>query len=97
MSDCPVNEKYLTKDKINLAVFLSPQAKDLLSETRFFSQERHLSLIASFFYLCFNEPEIIQSLSYLDYTPGASWGITRTIITIFLVNKRIRFKIFSSN
>ena len=69
MSDCPVNEKYLTKDKINLAVFLPPQAKDLLSETRFFSQERHLSLIASFFYLCFNEPEIIQSLSYLDYTP----------------------------
>jgi len=67
-SDLTLKENYLRRKKINLASFLSPQAKEILIESHRFSLSKHLPLALTCLWLLFNKQEIINALRYLDFT-----------------------------
>jgi len=67
-SDLSLKENYLKRKKINLALLLSPQAKEILIESRHLSLNKHLSLPLTCLYALFNKQEIINALRYLDFT-----------------------------
>ena len=67
-SDLSIKENYLKRKKINLALLLSPQAKEILIESRRFSLNKHLPLPLTCLYVLFDKQEIINALRYLDFT-----------------------------
>ncbi|MFA5392436.1 MAG: ATP-dependent Clp protease ATP-binding subunit [Candidatus Paceibacterota bacterium] len=67
-SDFSIKENNLKRKKINLALFLSPQAKEILIESSRLSLNKHLPLALSCLWLLLNKQEIISALRYLDFT-----------------------------
>jgi len=69
-SDLPLTEEYLRKKKINLARFLSPQAKNVLIEAKNISFAFQLDFFHALFYTLLHKREIIDALSILDISSG---------------------------
>jgi len=65
-SDLPLSEQYLKKKKINLARFLSPQAKNILIEAKNISLAFQLDFFHGMFYDLLSKREIVDALSILD-------------------------------
>jgi len=65
-SDLPLSEQYLKKKKINLARFLSPQAKNILIEAKNISLAFQLDFFHGMFYALLSKREVIDALSILD-------------------------------
>ncbi|HUS48869.1 MAG TPA: ATP-dependent Clp protease ATP-binding subunit [Candidatus Paceibacterota bacterium] len=65
-SDLPLSEQYLKKKKINLARFLSPQAKNILIEAKNISLAFQLDFFHGMFYELLSKREIVDALSILD-------------------------------
>jgi len=66
LSDLPLSEQYLKKKKINLARFLSPQAKNVLIEAKNISFAFQLDFFHGMFYELLSKREIVDALSILD-------------------------------
>jgi len=66
LSDLPLAEQYLKKKKINLARFLSPQAKNILIEAKNISFAFQLDFFHGMFYELLSKREIVDALSILD-------------------------------
>ena len=66
LSDLPLSEQYLKKKKINLAHFLSPQAKNILIEAKNISLSFQLDFFHGMFYELLSKREIVDALSILD-------------------------------
>ena len=65
-SDLPLTEQYLKKKRINLARFLSPQAKNNLIEAKNISFAFQLNFFQGMFYILLSKKEIIDALNILD-------------------------------
>ena len=65
-SDLPLSEQYLKKKRINLARFLSPQAKNVLIEAKNISFAFQLDFFHGMFYELLSKREIVDALSILD-------------------------------
>lgn len=66
LSDLPLSEEYFKKKKINLARFLSPQAKNVLIESKDNSFTFQLNFFQGIFYTLLFQKEIVDALSILD-------------------------------
>ncbi len=66
LSDLPLAEKYFKQKKINLARFLSPQAKNVLIEARDVSFTFQLDFFQGILYVLLSQREIIDALDILD-------------------------------
>lgn len=66
LSDLPLSERYFKQKKINLARFLSPQAKSMLIETRNISSTFQLNFFQGVFYALLSQKEIVDALNILD-------------------------------
>jgi len=69
-SDLPLTEEYLRKKKINLARFLSPEAKNVLIEAKNIAFAFQLDFFHALFYALLRKREIINALSILDISSG---------------------------
>ena len=67
-SDLPLESRYLEKKRVNLALFLSPQAKEILIESRRLALQKKIDFSLACLSVCLTKPEIIASLKYLDIT-----------------------------
>ena len=66
LSDLPLSEKYFKQKKVNLVRFLSPQAKNILIETRNISSTFQLNFFQGVFYTLLSQKEIVDALNILD-------------------------------
>lgn len=82
-SDYPLNDKYLSKSKINLSWFLDREAIETLTETRFLSYRFRMPLEASLMITILEKPEIINSLRYLDFDEESLKRIKEEIIKTY--------------
>ncbi|NMB92343.1 MAG: ATP-dependent Clp protease ATP-binding subunit [Parcubacteria group bacterium] len=67
-SDFPLERRYLEKKKVNLALFLSPRAKEILIEARKLSLNKKIDFPLACLMVCLMETDIITALRYLDIT-----------------------------
>ncbi len=80
-SDSSLQQNYLKRAKINLAAFLSPQAKDILIASRQISLKKHINLPLACLFVCLNKPEVIDCLRYLDISNDKLLEIKNKILT----------------
>jgi len=66
LSDLPLSGEYLKKKKINLARFLSPQAKNILIEAKDISSTLQLDFFQGIFYALLFQKDIVNVLNTLD-------------------------------
>lgn len=79
-SDLLIKGENLKRKKINLALFLSPQAKEILIESRRFNLNKNLSLSSACLWLLLNKQEIISALRYLDFSSEEIKGFQQKIL-----------------
>ena len=65
-SDVPLSEKYFKQQKVNLAYFFSPQAKNILIETKNISSSFQSDFFQGIFYTLLFQKGIVNALSILD-------------------------------
>jgi ATP-dependent Clp protease ATP-binding subunit ClpC len=93
-SDLSVRENNLKRKKINLALFLSSQAKEILIESRRLSLNKHLPLSLTCLWLLFNKQEIINALRYLDFTSEEIKGFQQKIFQEQIATKSLEKDFF---
>lgn len=87
-ADLPIKEHRLKRQKINLAVFFSARAKEILAEAYRLSACHNISPAVACLYALLGRQEIIKSLRYLDFTFENVKECQRKILQTSGSNKR---------
>lgn len=80
LSDLPLSEKYFEQKKVNLARFLSPQAKNVLIEAKDISFSFQVDFFQGLFYALLFQKEIVDALNILDISSKEIKELKKRII-----------------